>query len=476
MIRPNVLLICVDRWPGRPNTALDDPVILTPTLDALGDSGIVFTNAYSTTPSCIPARRELHTGTFSPTHGDRVFNETLRWPDLPTLAQVYRDAGYQAYAVGKMHVYPQRDLIGFGDVILNEDGRHHLGMSADDYELFLAEQGYAGQAWAHGLGNSMHHIARPWHLPEYCHQTNWAVREMSNVIHRRDPTRPAFWHVSFNHPHPPLAPPAEYLDMYRDVDVPMPYRGEWAERDEDLPYALRTRRHRQVPDEALRLGRRAAYALCTHLDHQMRLLFGLLREEGLLDDPHVLVTSDHGEMMDVHGIFGHGDFYEDSTRIIMTLTPATKHGSNHGVEDDRLAVLADVMPTLLELCDIPVPSEVEGLSLLGDKRREFVYGEHYEDGRATRMIRDRRYKLVYYPVGNHAQLFDLDADPDEVHDLAGDASQAQVFQQLTALLVDKLYGSDLEWLEDDRLVGLPDREWVPQPDPGLHGQRGLRFM
>ena len=58
----------------------------------------------------------------------------------PTLAQTFRDAGYQAYAVGKMHVYPQRNRIGFDDVILNEEGRHHLGAGADDFELFLAEQ------------------------------------------------------------------------------------------------------------------------------------------------------------------------------------------------------------------------------------------------------------------------------------------------------------------------------------------------
>ena len=65
----------------------------------------------------------------------------------PTLAQTFRDAGYQAYAVGKLHVYPQRDRIGFDDALINEEGRHHLGLLADDYELFLADQGYPGQEY-----------------------------------------------------------------------------------------------------------------------------------------------------------------------------------------------------------------------------------------------------------------------------------------------------------------------------------------
>ena len=67
------------------------------------------------------------TGTSPRTHGDRVFKTTAPMPELPTVAQTFRDAGYQAYAVGKLHVYPQRDRIGFDDVLLDEEGRPHLG-------------------------------------------------------------------------------------------------------------------------------------------------------------------------------------------------------------------------------------------------------------------------------------------------------------------------------------------------------------
>src|SRR5688572_284187 len=125
--QPNVLLICTDHWPAARLGVAGHPVIQTPTLDELARSGIRFTRAYSECPVCIPARRTLMTGVSPRTHGDRVFKETLPMPALPTLAQTFRQAGYQAYAVGKLHVYPQRNRIGFDEVILDEEGRVQYG-------------------------------------------------------------------------------------------------------------------------------------------------------------------------------------------------------------------------------------------------------------------------------------------------------------------------------------------------------------
>jgi hypothetical protein len=150
------------------------------------------------------------------THGDRIYDETLRMPPVPTLAQTFRDAGYQAYAVGKLHVMPPRDRIGFDDVILEEDGRLQFG-SLDDYEIFLGDRGYVGQTFAHGMSNNEYWY-RSWHLPEECHVTNWASQQMARTIKRRDPTRPALWYLSYRHPHPPLAP----LQCYSTVSGPRP--------------------------------------------------------------------------------------------------------------------------------------------------------------------------------------------------------------------------------------------------------------
>jgi arylsulfatase len=476
--KPNVLLICVEHWSGRLLGAAGHPSVLTPTLDQLAANGVRYTNAYSAVPVCIAARRALMTGTTPQTHGDRCFNETLEMPEFPTLAQTFYDAGYQTYAVGKLHVYPQRDRIGFGDVILNEEGRHHLGLKADDYELFLAAEGYAGQEFAHGMCNN-DYMTRPWHLPEYLHATNWTVHEMCSTIKRRDPTRPALWYMSFNFPHPPLVPLAEYLDLYREVKISDPFVGGWAREFERLPYALQKKRHRWAGLRSVELksARRAFYALCTHIDHQIRLVIGTLREEGLLDNTIIGFTADHGEMLGNHGLFAKGLFYEDSAKVPLILVPTAEYAElGHHRVDGRLAELRDVMPTLLEMAGMPVPDTVEGISLLSDSRRDELYGEYEEGDTATRMLRDDRYKLIFYPVGNRLQLFDLLEDPDELNDLACDPSHSVVREELTRRMIPHFYGGDLDWIENGELAGLPDKPYEPEPDRTLNAQRGWRFM
>ncbi|MCP5119220.1 MAG: sulfatase-like hydrolase/transferase, partial [bacterium] len=96
--QPNVLLITTDHWPAALLGAAGHPAIQTPTLDELARSGVRFTQAYSECPVCIPARRTLMTGTSPRGHGDRVFQERLPIPELPTVAQTFRDAGFQAFA------------------------------------------------------------------------------------------------------------------------------------------------------------------------------------------------------------------------------------------------------------------------------------------------------------------------------------------------------------------------------------------
>ena len=139
--RNHVLFVTVDQWPARLLGIAGHPVVETPTLDQIARVGTRYTNAYAECPICIPARRSMMTGTSPRGHGDREFQPALPMPaHLPTLAQSFRDAGYQTAAVGKLHVYPQRNRIGFEEALLAEEGRGHLG-GVDDYELFLADRG-----------------------------------------------------------------------------------------------------------------------------------------------------------------------------------------------------------------------------------------------------------------------------------------------------------------------------------------------
>lgn len=474
---PNVLVFCFDHFPGLLMGAAGNRDILTPTLDHLCACGTRYSQAYSATPICIPARRALMTGTTAKTHGDRIFQEKLAMdPRLPTLPQVFREVGYQSFAVGKLHVYPQRDRIGFDEVILNEEGRHHLDNIRDDYELYLADQGYCGQELTHAMGNNAYTV-RPWHLPEHCHPTHWTARQMCRAIQRHDPTRPAFWYCSFSAPHPPVTPPADYLDMYRELGIGDPLIGDWARDPDQMPYALRRHRSRMVDmsERAIRLARLGFYAQCTYIDHQMRLVIGTLREQGLLDNTMILVTSDHGDMLGNHNLFGKPPMLEYSVKIPMILVPHSGcERVGIGQVDERLAELRDVMPTVLDLCGIPIPKTVEGESLLSGMPRKHLYCELHEGAAAMRMIRADRYKLIWYPVGNRFQLFDLENDPMECEDLGQDPAHQSVVERLCALLRDELYGSDLGWVQDGKLVGEPNRAFVPMIEKGLVAQRGWR--
>ncbi len=474
--QPNVLLISTDHWPAALLGAAGHATIETPTLDQLAANGVRFSNAYAECPVCIPARRTLMTGTPPRVHGDRVFLTDAPMPALPTLAQTFRNAGYQAYAVGKLHVYPQRDRIGFDDVILAEEGRPQLG-AIDDYELWLGEEGLPGQSFAHGMSNNEYGW-RPWHLDERHHVTNWATQQMARMIRRRDPTRPGFWFLSYCHPHPPLAPLQSYLERYRDVTPAAPVWGEWARERAALPYALQAiRDHHLVADErAIAQIRRAFYALCTHIDHQLRLVIGTLREEMILDNTVICFTSDHGDMLGNHGLWAKRLFYEDSANVPMLLMG--RRGDDrvgYGRVDDRLVGWQDIMPTLLDLAGIPIPPTVEGISMIGDRRRTHFYGEVGEDRSATRMLHDGRHKLIYYPVGNRIQLFDLAEDPAELHDLAETEAHAAVREDLVARLMEAMYGSDEAWMANGELVGLPGEAHVPGPNRGLSGQRGVHW-
>jgi arylsulfatase len=474
--RPHVLLICTDHWPGSHLGIEGHPALETPTIDELARGGVRFTRAYSECPVCIPARRTLMTGTSPRRHGDRTFQETLAMPRLALLAQAFRDAGYQAYAAGKLHVYPQRDRIGFDDVILVEEGREQFGV-VDDYELALGDRGFAGRLFEHGLSNNQY-VTRPWHLPEELHNTTWIASQMERQIKRRDPTRPGFWFLSFAHPHPPLAPLDCYLRMYDEAEIPEPAIGGWARDPAAMPYKLRENheRGRSLTPAMIRRARRAFYALCTHIDHQIRRVIGALREEGLLADTVIMLTSDHGDMLGDHGLWAKRCFLEGAARVPLVASgPVVRQRMGSGVADNRLAALADVMPTLLDLCGLPIPETVEGLSLAGERRRSLLYGEEGEGVSANRMVHDGRHKLIYYPCGNRAQLFDLDEDPAEMRDLSASPAHRDLRERLTERLTAELYGSDLEWVRDGALVGLPDREVSPVPPPGLAGQRGSHW-
>ena len=163
--------------------------------------------------------------------------------------------------------------------------------------------------------------------------------------------------------------------------------------------------------------------------------------------------------------------------MVLVPTPEQVKTTAFNQRDDRLVAQADIMPTLLDLCDVPIPETVEGLSLVGVQKRDYLYGEFKEDHNATRMVHDGRHKLVYYPVGHRVQLFDLQQDPNELRDVADEPVYSQTRAHLIGLLKERIYGTDLEWLKDGELVGLPEPELTDGYfyNPNMTNTRGYRI-
>ncbi len=456
----NVLLINVDQWSGNFLSCMGSKV-MTPTIDSMRMIGTQFVNAYSSTPVCIPARREILCGCDAKTHGDRTFDVTKEMPKgMPTIAEVFKSAGYQTFAVGKLHVYPQRSRAGFDDVLLMEEGRHYQDVKFDDYERYLMLNGKTGEEYGHCMCNN-DYLVNQWHLEDKFHPTNWITRQMCETILRRDSSRPSFWYLSYNHPHPPLAPLKQYLDLYENMEIDLPPVGDWASQQQEGPEFCKNYwnlfAHMQDP-EMVKRAIKGYFALCTHIDHQIRLVLGTLREQGLLDNTAIAFIADHGEMLGTHNLWQKNVFYENSTKIpCVIVPPAGSSKLREHYRDERLVQLRDIMPTLLDIAGIPIPESVNGMSLAIDGKeysRDYIYGELWEDIRASRMIRKGTYKLIYSPYGNRFQLFDLEQDPCECRDLSMVPEKKVVKEELARILVANLYGQDLSWLnEQGCLVG-----------------------
>lgn len=468
--RKNVLMICTDHWSGSLLGCAGRKDIMTPTLDYLAENGIRFENCYSECPVCIPARRTMMTGLSPRSHKDRVYSDRMEMPKVPTLAQVFRRNGYQTMAVGKLHVYPQRDRIGFEDVILAEEGRYELG-AVDDYQIWLGEHGYLGQEFMHGMGNNTYYT-RPWHLDEKAHPTNWVTMEMMHQIKRKDPTRPFFYFCSYQFPHPPLVPLQVYLDMYDEEELEPPTGQDWL--DDSPIFQSMCQQAGIYTEKERKRARRAFFAQCTHIDYQIRLLIGTLRESNLLDDTILVFLSDHGDMLFDHNMVAKRCFYEEAACIPLIFSGKPLE-AYRGTVEKKLAGLRDVMPTLLDLCRLPIPESVEGIPLFSEKEHPYLYGEVGEGQKATRMIRQDMYKLIYYPWGNVFQLFDLEKDRAESHDCSKEEAYQEVLERMKRLLVENLYGIDRAWVEDGRLKGWEAGVCETKADYGLYNQRGYHW-
>ncbi|HEV2121507.1 MAG TPA: arylsulfatase [Chloroflexota bacterium] len=479
--RPNIILICVDQWRGDCLSVARHPVVHTPYLDQLCLGGARFTRAYSAVPSCIPARAALMTGLSQRHHARVGYQDGVPWDYETTLAGEFTRHGYQTQAIGKMHVYPERTQLGFQNVILHDGflhfarNRHRDVGLVDDYLPWLRERLGRPDAdyFEHGVNcNSV--VARPWDKPEDLHPTNFIVTQAVDFLRRRDPRKPFFLYLSFHRPHPPYDPPAWAFEQYVHDPMPEPPVGDWVDVYERWANPLDPQAPvGDIDPRVLRRARAGYYGHMSHIDHQLNRFLEILHEHRLRENSYVLFTSDHGELMGDHHLFRKSLPYEGSARIPMILKGPSRSGIQHGIAPNAVVELRDVMPTLLDCAGIPIPEGLDGQSFLpiargeqqssrGPGWRPYLHGEHTTLGQNIHWITDGHEKYVWLSGSGEEQLFNLDEDPRECHDLASDRSRQEHVARWRQRLVDELRGRPEGFVDRDQLVaGQPVTSVLP---------------
>ena len=466
MERPNIILIICDQMRGDAWGGDGNRHIHTPNLDHLAACGARFTHAYSAVPSCVPARATLwsgqnqwHTGILGMGAGQGGIPY-----DFPhTLAGCLTGGGYRTHLVGKGHFSPQRAPMGFETRVLDESGR----MPTSEFRRWFAANAPAGVTPDdHGVDwNSWH--ARPWHTEERLHPTYWTMSQSLDFLLHRDDDRPFFLNISFARPHSPYDPPQYYFDMYHPGKVPPPVVGDWAAMHDIVAAAPNPNAWRgRLTEEQIARARAGYYGAISFIDTQIgRLANWLRRNPATGRNTWIMLVSDHGDMQGDHNLWRKTYAYEGSSRIPFIIVPPPRLGAPARAVVDECVELRDVMPTLLAAAGLETPASVDGVSLLplldrpAAQWRPYIHGEHctcYGPEQEMQFVTDGRRKFVWLPRLGMEQFFDLEADPGEGRDLAGDPARAGEVAMWRGHLVGELARRNCGWVRDGKLQCPPD--------------------
>jgi len=459
--KPDILLIMPDQMRGDCLSALGHPVVRTPTLDGLAKQGVLFRRAYTTVPSCIPARYAMLTSLFPQTSG--VVGYRQKPITCPTMPQVIHDAGYATALVGReMHQLAGPTELGYQKAI-----RGSAYVASDDYAIELKqaapEVGDDFRGWVGKLGLSFNHWqAAPWPLRDDLHPTAWVVNKARKLLAEAPADERLFLTASFYAPHPPLFPPKRYFDECLQRDLPPPAHGDWVDWEKLTPKGADGGHRVLLQGETLRRAQAGYFGLIEHLDAEIAPLVADFKARSEKNRrPWVIAfTTDHGEMLGDHGYFRKCEPLEGSANIPLIILGSPELGFRPGTRSNRPVALEDLLPTLVELAGGKCP-EVDGVSLVpvlrGEDReiRKWLHFEHapcYSKDQAFHALADGRMKYIWRPTDGREHLFDLDKDPHEEHDLSRDAASRGLLEQWRGRLVERLAGRPEGFSDGTRLI------------------------
>ncbi len=472
--RPHILFLMADQFRGDCLGVDGNSVVMTPNLDRLGKEGVTFRCAYSSTPTCTPARSALLTGLSPWRHGMLGYGRVAESYPLEK-PRLLRKAGYYTLGIGKMHWHPQRNKHGFHEILLDESGRAESPDFRSDYRAWFASEAPTLDPDATGIGWNDYR-AGVYVLPEKLHPTHWMGETAVRFLKSYNGKEPFFLKVSFARPHSPYDPPERFMKMYQDVKMPEAVVGKWAERYRQRSGAGYDIWHGDLGREQIQHSRRGYYGSISFIDEQIGRILEALEERGWLDETLILFTSDHGDMTGDHHLWRKSYAYEASARIPMLLRwPAGLVGAQRGRVSREPVELRDVLPTFLEAAGVQIPEGSDGRSLLalarGDTEgwREYIDLEHdvcYSPENHWNALTDGRTKYIFHVLDGEEQLFDLRKDPGEQNDLASAPEWAKELRRWRNRLIAHLAERGATFVKNGTLVLRPERMLYSPNYPG----------
>jgi choline-sulfatase len=457
---PNVLLIMSDQHTPKALGVAGNLVAHTPNLDALARSSVRFDDAYCTFPVCVSSRASLFSGLY--THHHLAYNNAQPWPfRFKTLAHHLGRAGYMTGTIGKMH-FVDAQTHGFDYKLDFNDWHQYLGPKSKQVAEEIGDPNSgsglpqiddlwrdAGDPWTGYIERDNREgyasVGRLSALAEEDHFESFITRESIRFLRNHGKEQPFFLVSSYLKPHDPFTPVERFARMFRAPDMKLP--DTWGKVDlAAVPQAIKNRIQYDWAYPELRFPEVAKlhialyYANVAQMDDNVGKLLRTLTELGLDENTIVIYTADHGEMLGEHGLWGKFVFYESSARVplffrVPGVTTANARCANP-------VSLVQMVPTLLDLCGVPIPAGLDGTSFTRSLREpaaeidSTVFSElALKSPHPGSMIRQGRYKYCYY-VGDMDELYDLRDDPEEMKNLAPLPAYRQKRDELKKQLFD----------------------------------------
>lgn len=433
MDKPNILFIMADQMSAKALSVGGHKVTKTPAIDRLAAEGVVFANTYCNSPLCGPSRLSMMSGLLP--HKVGAYDNAPEFrASQPTLAHYLRLSGYHTCLSGKMHFAGPDQLHGYEERLTTDIYPSDFGWTPNWAE---PEAKVAFQNMQNVLETGP--CARSLQIDYDDEVTYQAIRWLYDRA-RDQNGRPFMLTTSFTSPHDPYVAEPEFWDLYKEEDIDLPEVRAIGHNEMDA-HSRRIYEHYSiadatVTDDHLRRMRQGYYASISYIDSKVDALMTALSKAGLADNTIVIFVSDHGDMMGERGLYYKKTFFEWAIRVPLIIW-APKRFRAKRIETP--VSLLDILPTFHDLGhgkaeDILATDGLSLVSLLdgGAITPRVIAGEFLAEGvfDPTFMLRDDRFKL-FYAESDPPLLFDLDADPAERSNLAGEPTYQTKLDELT---------------------------------------------